>query len=762
MTTNKTASATLTIGGMHCASCASGIEQGLTSLPGVNDTQVNFAMGSAAVRFRPEMVSVEEVLREIERLGYVAHERGHDDLLNFEEEARVSRQKFIIAALLTAPIFALNILGGSNYLSDLSDVWRWGNLEWTPYYLVALLAGAVLSFAGRGIFRDAWEQTRRRRANMNSLIALGSGVAFLFSLWNLLSHSLGLAALASDLYFETASVIITLVLLGRYLESRAGGKAKQAIVGLMNLRPGKATAIINGTPVEIESASAQPGMTLLVRPGERVAADGVITSSEPSLDESMLTGESIPVEKRLGDKVIGGSLNGPRAFEMEVTASGEDSYLAGVIRIVSDAQNTRAPVQAVADRVAAVFVPVVLLISAITFTAWFFFGGENSAQMLYVAPIAVLIIACPCALGLATPTAVLAGAGAGARHGILFKGGDTVERLVKTDTVVFDKTGTLTYGRPEVAAIHPAPGVTELELLAPAAALECASTHPLAEGIMREIDSRTIQFTRATEIEARSGFGMRGKIDQRVALVGSETALKNEGVDLSEIAERAAEEMQRGRTLVFIAVAGVALGFVALADRVRPEASQVITDLKEEGIKTFMFTGDNRRTAQTTARALGIDHVEAEILPEQKSELVRALSRVGENVIMVGDGINDAPALAEADIGVALGAGADIAKQSADIVLVKADLRALQDAREVARRTFRIIKQNLFWAFIYNALAIPLAAGVFYPAFGRALSPEIGALTMALSSVLVVANSTRLSRLKPSAADSGENSDVEP
>lgn len=761
MATGKLERATLTIGGMHCAACANGIERGLNALPGINETQVNFAMGSAAVRFRPDMITVEDVLSEIERLGYVAHKRGRDDLLDFAEEIRHNRRKFVIALSLTAPLIALNLFSGSQSFLDVSDVWRWGSWGQAPYYLVALLTTFILFFGGREIFKDAWGQTRRKQANMNSLIALGSGVAYLFSVYNLLSMSLGYQPLTTDLYFETAAMIVTLVLLGRYLEARAGGQAKQAIVGLMNLRPSKATAIINGTPVEIESASAQPGMTLLVRPGEYIPADGVITSDQPSVDESMLTGESIPVDKSPGDKVIGGSLNGSRPFEMEVTASGEDSYLSGVIRIVSDAQNTKAPIQRVADRISSVFVPIVLLIAFLTFVAWFFLGGENSANMLYVAPIAVLIIACPCALGLATPTAILAGAGAGARSGILFKGGDVIERLVKSDTVVFDKTGTLTYGLPEVTAIHPAPGVTELELLAVAASLELSSAHPLAEGIMREVNLRTMQFVKPTGVESLSGFGMSGMIDRRPALVGSQAAMKNENIDLSEIKEKAEEEMQRGRTLVYVAYDGNALGFVALADKLRPEAAQVIAGLKAEGIKTFMFTGDNRRTAQTTAAALGIEHVESEIRPEQKSELVRALSRVGENVIMIGDGINDAPALAEADIGIAIGAGSDIAKQSADIVLVKSDLRALQSARIVARQTFRIIKQNLFWALIYNTLAIPLAAGLFYPAFGWSLSPQIGALAMALSSVLVVLNSTRLSRMRITPETTDEDAELE-
>ncbi|HSH00571.1 MAG TPA: copper-translocating P-type ATPase, partial [candidate division Zixibacteria bacterium] len=591
-------------------------------------------------------------------------------------------------------------------------------------------------------------QTTHKSANMNSLIALGTGAAYAFSLYNLIAHFIGAPGLSHHLYFETAGVIVMLILFGRFLEASASGKTKQAIAALLDLRPEKATAVINGVQVEIDSAAARPGMRLLVRPGEKIPADGTVATGEPSIDESMLTGESIPVDKRAGDAVIGGSINGSRPFEMTVTASGEESYLNSVIRMVSEAQSSKAPIQRLADRISGVFTPIVLIIALVTGAAWFFLGGEAGRIMVFSAPIAVLIIACPCALGLATPTAVLAGSGAAARQGALIKGGETLERLVKADLIVFDKTGTLTYGRPEVTAISVVGGVTEEKLLKTAAALETASEHPLGAGIMREVAKRMLEYTPAVDVTALSGAGMRGALNGKPVFIGHERALEEQGVNVSELDAAAQKEMERGRTVVYVALEGQALGFIALADKIRPEAAEVIKRLREDGKTVYMFTGDNRRAAKTTAEALGVDHVEAEVRPEQKSELVRALMKIGRKVVMVGDGINDAPALAEASVGIAIGGGTDVAKQTADVVLMKSDLRFVQATLSVARRSFTVIKQNLFWALIYNTLAIPIAAGALYPSLGLALTPKIGALAMALSSVMVVGNSARLARQK--------------
>jgi P-type Cu+ transporter len=739
---------TFTIGGMHCAACAITIEKGLAKVKGVDSVRVNFAMGSASIEYQAPITDDEAVSKEVEKLGFTARARKADDILNYRQETKQAKRDFYISAMTAVPLFAINMLSGAHMLQSdgFGSTVSMGKL--IAVLVVAALATVTVFVSGRGIFIDAFKQLRNRAANMNSLIALGVGAAYAFSSYNLIAYFTGWQPLSGHLYYEAAGVIIMLVLLGRFLESRAGGNAKEAIVGLMDLRPQKATAVINGVQVEIDSASAQPGMILLVRPGERISADGEITQGEPSVDESMLTGESIPVEKTIGSKVIGGSVNTTKAFEMCVTQAGEDSYLNSIIRLVSDAQDSKAPIQRIADRIAGVFAPIALLISLVTFLSWFFFGeGVSRTLLMYSAPIAVLIIACPCALGLATPTAVLAGTGAAARQGILFKGGEALERFIKSDAVVFDKTGTLTYGHPEVVLIKTLGETNEEQILKVCASVENGSEHPIAGSIMREVRQRKIPFKDASEIEALSGFGVRGRIDMKEVLVGSGKAMRNQQIDIEELKVTADSEMDRGRTIIYVALDGQALGMIALMDKFKREAPEVIKRLKDDGLKVFMFTGDNRRSAKTIADALGIDHVESEIRPEQKSELVRALRKVGYHVTMVGDGINDAPALAEAEIGVAVGGGTDVAKQAADIILMKSNLRYLLAARDLSRQTFRVIKQNLFWALIYNTLAIPIAAGVFYHSIGWKLSPELGALAMAFSSVLVVSNSVRLTWL---------------
>ena len=744
MAKQETAQTTYTIGGMHCAGCAATIEKGLAKVDGIESAKVNFAIGSASVAYQPAKFDSDSVVKEIEKLGYTARARKQDDILNFQQETQQARKDFVTSALMAVPLFVINMLTGAHTLEQPGFGVAVSSGKLASVLVVAALATVIIFVSGRGIFIDAFKQLRNRSANMNSLIALGTGAAYLFSAYNVIAYFTSWLPLSENLYFEAVGVIIMLILLGRFLEARAGGNAKQAIVGLMDLRPQKATALINGVQVEIDSAAAQPGMTLIVRPGERIPADGEITSGEPSIDESMLTGESLPVEKSVSSEVIGGSVNGAKVFEMRVTHSGEDSYLNSIIRMVSEAQDSKAPIQRIADKIAGVFAPVALLISVITFLGWYFFGGDAREALMYSAPIAVLIIACPCALGLATPTAVLAGTGAAARQGILFKGGEALERFIKSDAIVFDKTGTLTYGHPEVVLIRTVGDKTEEDVLKICASVENASEHPIAGSIMREVRQRKITFKDATDIEALSGFGVRGTYAMREVLVGSGRAMHNQGIDISELQPDAEVEMDRGRTIIYVALDRQVIGMIALMDKFKREAPEVIKSLKDEGLKVFMFTGDNRRSAKTIAHSLGIDHVESEIRPEQKGELVRALRKVGYHVTMVGDGINDAPALAEAEIGVAVGSGTDVAKQAADIILMKSDLRYLQAARDLSRQTFRVIKQNLFWALIYNLLAIPIAAGVFYHSLGWKLSPELGALAMAFSSVLVVSNSVRL------------------
>ncbi len=730
----------LTITGMHCAACANTIEEGLLKVPGVEKVAVNFAMSSAAVDYTPKSVSREQLIDEVSRLGYGARERAANDVLNFEIDISDARREFTTAALITGPLVALHMATGADMLNH-SDS-SFGSL-W-PMIVVALLATIVLVFSGREILRDAWAQTRNRRANMNSLIALGAVVSYVFSAYNLLAVLVAAPPLSPYLYFETSAVIITFVLLGRFLEARARGKTKQAIAALLQLRPQKATAIINGVQIEIDPAAAQPGMEFLVKPGEAIPADGVILEGEASVDESMLTGESLPLDKSIGDKVIGGSLNGSRPFHMRVTASGEESYLSSVIRLVSDAQNAKAPAQKLADRIAGIFTPIVLVIALITGVAWYFLGGDDRARMMFAMPLSVLIIACPCALGLATPTAILAGVGRAARRGIFFKGGDMLERVSVADTVVFDKTGTLTTGKPEVVAVESIEGISVETVIAIAGSLESASEHPLAHGILSYAHARNISIAPPRDVESLAGFGMRGHVDGVAVLVGNEAIMKKAHVDVSVAKVWIESHGAHGRTIILVAQNKVMIGAIALADTVKDDARETAQRLMDDGYEVFIFTGDNRRAGQAIAAQIGVKNVESELRPEQKSEEILALSRTGRIVMMIGDGVNDAPALAAADVGVAIGAGTAVAKEAADVILVRPQLRDILMAIDMAKLTMRVIRQNLFWAFAYNVVAIPVATGLFYPSFGVSLTPEIGAFAMAMSSVLVVSNSARL------------------
>ncbi|UCD94878.1 MAG: copper-translocating P-type ATPase, partial [Candidatus Zixiibacteriota bacterium] len=526
----------------------------------------------------------------------------------------------------------------------------------------------------------------------------------------------------------------------------AGRKARDAIGSLLRLRPERATVIIDGAESEIDVSVVRPGMIILVKPGSRIAADGKIIEGEPSINEAMLTGESMPVEKNEGDAVIGGSINGNKSFKFEVTGTGENTFLAGIIRLVTEAQNRKAPVQRLADKIAGVFVPIVLIIAIATFVIWFFIDPHSS--MLLKAPVAVLIIACPCALGLATPTAVLAGTGRAARKGIYIRGGDILENSVKADHVVFDKTGTLTEGKFEVLQVRAADEDRETELLRLSASAESGSQHPLATAVVDKARALLVDLHPPKNLTEFPGFGLKAEVGGKIVLVGNHATMEKEKIDISQFAEWADEEMALGHTVVYVAADGHALGFLSLADKIKDEAAGVIDRIKKSGRQAIMLTGDNYKTAGGVAKSLGVDRFEAEVKPDQKALIVDTFRRADRNVIMVGDGINDAPALAAADIGVALGSGTDVAMESADIILVRDDLNSLIEALEISRLTFRTIKQNLFWAFFYNIIAIPLAAGLFYPLFGWGLSPIVAAAAMAFSSLFVVTNSLRLLQVK--------------
>lgn len=732
---SKAVDVNLKIEGMHCASCVASIEKGLKGLDGVKACRVNLATNSAVVQLDEEKLKQEQIFSKIEELGFKASEGRPDILTANLEETRHARQRFWISLLATIPLMVVAMLPmalGSAITTKVGD----GLIE-------AVMAAFVVFYCGRSILQDALVQTRHFRANMNSLIALGTLTAFGWSVYALVKIAEGVP---EALYFESAGMIITLILLGRFLEARARGKAGEAIRALWELRPARTTAVINGVEVEIEVDSVQPGMIVLIRPGERLPADGTVLEGRPVLDESMVTGESTPVERMPGDAVIGGSLNGNHPFRMTVTAAGEKSYLATIVRLVAEAQSAKAPVQRLADTVAGIFVPVVLGLAALTLLGWWLFAPDS--PLLIRSTIAVLIIACPCALGLATPTAVLAGTGRAARAGVVVRGGDILEKVGKVDTVVFDKTGTLTQGELEVVSVKSFGQIAEQSLTRIVGALEGQSEHPVARAIARYLKLQQIDPAVVKNVEAKPGFGLTGECDGRRLLVGSRFLMESEDVSFGQSLMQGEREMDQGRTVVYAAMDGQVVGFFALTDRVRPDARDIVAYLKKHGKRVTMLSGDNRRTAEGIAKSLGLDHYEAEIRPEQKKMMVESYRKVGFTVAMVGDGINDAPALAAADVGIALGAGTDIAAEASDVVLVRTRLMDIKKLFDVSSASMRVIRQNLFWAFFYNVIAIPLAAGALYPLTGLTLSPMIAAAAMSLSSVFVVTNSLRLARLE--------------
>ncbi len=725
----------LKIGGMHCAGCAGTIEKGLKNLEGVVRADVNFAMNTAAIEYNNEQLDESKITDEIKQLGYLA-EPLSEVLINPRKEYLQRRKSLLISLAFTVPIIVFSM--GGILLPEGSIGPRSNGI------ILFLLNLPIIFIAGREIFADALLQAKHFRANMNTLIAIGSLAAFLFS-----SYLLGRLFVSSGhvvhYYFETTAMIITLILLGRYFEARAKGRARDAIGALLRLKPERTTVIIAGVETEIDTSAVRKDMIVYVRPGEKIPADGRIIEGAPTVNESMLTGESIPVEKKEDDLVIGGSINGNSTFKFEVTGAGEDSFLAGVIRLVTEAQGRKAPVQRLADWIASIFVPIVLLAAAITFLIWFFI--DPSSPMLLKAPVAVLIIACPCALGLATPTAILAGSGRAARRGIYIRGGDIMENCNKINYVLFDKTGTLTHGMFEVQKIGAAEG-GEKELVRLAASVESGSLHPLAAAVIEKAKQMKLTIVSPKNLTEFPGFGLKGDIDDTIVVVGNEATMQKERIDTNQYMEEAAKEMANGRTVVFVAADGQLKGYLALADKIKEEAPEVINKIKKSGRKVVLLTGDNYRTAKGVANNLGIEKFEAGIKPDQKAVIVEAFRCADFNVMMVGDGINDAPALAAANIGVALGTGTDVAIESADIILVREDLNSLPEALEIASMTYRTIKQNLFWAFFYNIVAIPLAAGLFYPMFGWGLSPVVAAGAMAFSSLFVISNSLRLLKVK--------------
>jgi P-type Cu+ transporter len=659
-------------------------------------------------------------------------------------ELRDMTRRFWISVMLTAPLLAVAMI---DMLPGL-PVERALPGRWLPW-IELLLASPVVLWGGWPFFQRGWTSIVNRSMNMFTLIAMGTGVAYAFSLAATVFPGvfpLSLRDMSGNppVYFEAAAAIVTLVLLGQVLELRARSHTGAAIRALLDLSPKTARILRNGTEQDIPLDQVNPGDRLRVRPGEKIPVDGVVLEGGSSVDESMITGESMPVQKEPGSGVIGATVNSTGSFVMRADRVGSETLLARIVQMVSQAQRSRAPIQRLADRVAARFVPAVIVIAVLTFIVWSLVGPEPRLARALVNAVAVLIIACPCALGLATPMAIMVGTGRGAKAGVLIKNAEALEILEKVDTLVFDKTGTLTEGKPTVESVLTVSGGDETELIRLAASVEQGSEHPLGSAIVAAAKANNIPLASASDVQSFTGLGISGKVDGKLVSAGSEKFLQQAGMSIDTLRQNAEELRRNGQTVIFVSIDSRPAGLIGVADPIKPSTPQALRDLKAAGLRVVMLTGDNRSTAQAVAAKLGIDDFEAEISPDKKSEVVRRLQKEGRTVAMAGDGINDAPALAQADVGIAMGTGTDVAMESAGVTLVKGDLAGVVRARKLSQATMRNIRQNLFFAFIYNLLGVPIAAGVLYPFFGWLLSPILAAAAMSFSSVSVITNSLRL------------------
>ena len=750
---------TLAIEGMSCAACASAVEKSLARTPGVQSALVNYATEQATVQYLPTQASPASLKAAVENAGYGVIERARQTTAA-ERYAEIDaakaadyhylKRRFGVAAGLAALIMALSMLMlWPTLLARLPLPMP--ALNW----VLLLLTLPVLVFSGRAFYASAWNGLRHRTANMDTLVAVGTGAAFLYSLAATVAPAFYTSrGLRPEVYYDTTATIIALILLGKALELRAKTRTSAAMRSLMCLAAKTARVLRpGGIALDIPIEQVQRGDIVLVRPGEKVATDGLITEGRATLDEAMLTGESLPVAKKAGDPVFGATLNTTGAFQFRVTKIGAETMLAQIVQLVEDAQGSRAPIQRLADKISAVFVPAVLGIALLTFAAWLAFApAETRLSLALVNFVAVLIIACPCALGLATPTAIMVSTGKGAEHGVLIRNAEALEKAHRVTTVLLDKTGTITRGEPAVTDFWAAPGPAAGALLALVAAVERQSEHPLAAAVVRYAEAQQAEKVVATDFRAVEGKGAGATVAGQAVRIGNARLLADSGISLPpELARRADELLAQAKTVLYVAVAGQAVGLIGVADVVRATSAAAIGQLRALGLEVVMMTGDNPQTAAQVAGQMGITRYFAEVLPANKSAQVRALQAEGRVVAMVGDGLNDAPALAQADIGLAMGAGTDVAMEAAGITLMRSDLQGVVTAIELSRQTIRTIRQNLFFAFVYNVLGIPIAAGALYPVFGILLSPMLAAGAMALSSVSVLTNSLRLRRFRPRA-----------
>ena len=739
------ASVEIPIQGMHCASCVQNIEKALLRTRGVTKAAVNLATEKARVEYIPSEMSLKEIKEVIEQAGYrVLEVPPEEELADIErivreKEYKKLKLKFFIGLALGILIF----LGSSP---------RW--FPWIPdflnnFFVLWALATPVQFWIGWQFYRGAWNALRHRNAEMNTLIAVGTTAAYLYSVAATIFPSFFKAGgVMPEVYFDTSAAIIVLILLGRLLEARAKGQTSEAIKKLAGLQPKTARVVRDSKETDIPVEEVMVGDEVVVRPGEKIPVDGVVISGKSAVDESMITGESMPAKKEAGDEVIGATINKTGSFRFKATKVGKDTALAQIIKLVQDAQGSKAPIQRLADTIAGYFVPIVISIAIATFVIWFNFAPSSALTFALLNFVAVLIIACPCALGLATPTAVMVGTGKGAESGILIKGGESLETAHKLETIVLDKTGTLTKGEPEVTDLVTLGSFGQEEVLTFAASAEKASEHPLGEAIVKKAAEQGVEIQASENFKAIEGYGIEAEVKGKKILLGNAKLMQGRKIGTEELEARAKELSQEGKTPIYVSIEGKMAGIIAVADTLKENSTQAVERLKKMGLEVVMLTGDNRRTAEAIARKAGIDRVLSEVLPEDKVHEIKRLQSEGKRVGMVGDGINDAPALAQADIGIAIGSGTDIAMEASDITLIRGDLRGVVSAIELSRRTIRVIKQNLFWAFFYNTLGIPIAAGILYPFFKILLNPIIASAAMAFSSVSVVSNSLRLRRAK--------------
>lgn len=751
--------------GLGSATSAVNLETRLKGVPGVLNATANIVAENATVEIIPGVVAFDDLKRAVKEAGYAVLETAGDETfadrekLARERELARERRDLIIGILFTLPLFVLAMTHDFVHGVLLRHDFLPWLFEWSYFdYLLLALATPVQFYVGRSYHIHAIKSLRARAPNMDTLISLGTNAAYWFSVAVLVSAWFDYY-IASHVYFESAAVIITLIKVGKYLEARAKGQTSAAIKNLMNLQAKTARVERDGQEIELAISDVRVGDIVRVRPGEKIPVDGVVTEGSSAIDESMITGESLPVEKTIGDSVIGATMNKLGALKFEARKVGKDTALAQIVKLVEDAQASKAPIQRLADQISAVFVPIVAGIALATFLVWFIFGPEPKLTFAFVNFVAVLIIACPCALGLATPTAIMVGTGKGAENGVLIRSGGALETAHKVSAIILDKTGTLTKGSPALTDViandklstlapHASAGVTNDKLLSVIASVEQNSEHPVALAIVQRARELGIALSASSEFSAVAGHGVRARVDEHNVLVGNAKLLRDENIALDGLETKSVALSDSGKTAMFAAIDGNAVGLIAVADTLKENSHAAVEELKRLGLKVYMLTGDNARTAAAIAKQVGIENYFAEVLPNQKADKVKELQARGETVAMVGDGINDAPALAQADVGIAIGTGTDVAMEAADITLMSGDLRGVVTAIALSKQTLRTIKGNLFWAFAYNVLGIPIAAGLLYPFLGWQLNPMIAAAAMAFSSVFVVTNSLRLKNFR--------------